>query len=95
VVVSGGDGGGGVGTYLGRWWERGSSSLMVVRGLRVVSWGCGGLFPTCAAGVIYFLNNPHFYAQLAQLVGASLYSHRPKGYGFDSHCGQLFFKLNI
>jgi hypothetical protein len=47
----------GVGTYLCRWWERGSSSLMVVRGLRVVGWGCGGLFPTCAAGIIYFLNN--------------------------------------
>jgi hypothetical protein len=25
--------------------------------LRVVGWGCGGLFPTCTAGVIYFLNN--------------------------------------
>ena len=57
VVVSGGDGGGG-GWCLPRWWEHASSSLMVVRGLRVVSWGCGGLFPTCAAGVIYFLNNP-------------------------------------
>ena len=25
--------------------------------LRVVGWGYGGLFPTCTAGVIYFLNN--------------------------------------
>ena len=41
----------GVGTY------HGSSSLMVVRGLRVVGWGSGGLFPTRAAGVIYFQNN--------------------------------------
>jgi hypothetical protein len=36
----------GVGTYLGAWWECGLSLLMVVRGLRVVGWGCGGLFPT-------------------------------------------------
>ena len=25
--------------------------------LRVVGRGCGGLFPTCATGVIYLLNN--------------------------------------
>jgi len=28
--------------------------LMVVRGLRVVGWGCRGLFPTCAAGCNIF-----------------------------------------
>ena len=33
--------------------------VIVVDGgeLRVVGWGCGGLFPTCVAGVIYLLNN--------------------------------------
>ena len=38
----------------------GARVVVVVDGgeLRVVGWGCGGLFPTCAAGVIYLLNNP-------------------------------------
>jgi len=49
VVVVNSSGGERFGTYLP---TRGclSSSLMVVRGLRVVGWGCGGLFPTRAAG---------------------------------------------
>ena len=92
MVVFSGDGGGG-------WYSPRCIVAMPViavvvidgGGLKVVGWGCGSLFPTRATGIVYFLNNLRIvYAQLVQLVSASLYTDR-KVPGLTLAMGNSFF----